>query len=383
MSAATISSDIVLEDTTLRDGEQAPGVGFDIETKVKICTAMINAGVRWIEAGIPAMGGDEKRALRRMRALDGEATLVAWNRGVRADVEESLEMGFEAIHIGLPASDHLLDSSVRRDRRWLLEQAASLIGLAKDHGAFVSISAEDVGRADRGFLTEYAAHVAAAGADRLRLSDTIGVLTPEGYAQIVTDVRTAASIDVQCHAHNDFGLAVANTLAGLCAGARWFHVTINGIGERAGMPDFATTLLALRQLYGVDVGIDLRCCGELSALVTAATGIDLPPWYPVVGSNAFAHESGIHVNALLRDGAAFEPFDPHTVGRERRLVLGKHSGRALVREMLANRGVTATEVEISECLRVSRERAIRDQKGVDPELLLELLEEVRGANAAR
>lgn len=170
--------DIILEDTTLRDGEQAPGIAFSKETKIAIHDRLVAAGVRWIEAGIPAMGGTELDTLETLLARGSDATLVAWNRGVKGDVTFSLDLGFKAVHIGLPTSNIHLENSLGRDRRWLLQQAAVLIKYAKDRGAFVSISAEDIGRTELPFLEEYAVAVHDAGADRLRLSDTIGMLSP-------------------------------------------------------------------------------------------------------------------------------------------------------------------------------------------------------------
>lgn len=370
---------VVLEDTTLRDGEQTPGVAFNVEDKVRVHDLLVDAGVRWIEAGIPAMGGEELRALQELISRESPATLVAWNRGVRADVEQSLELGFQAIHIGLPASDRLLRSSVGRNRSWLLEQARMLIAVAKEKGAFVSISAEDVARTELGFLQEYACVVADAGADRLRLSDTIGALGPEAYARRIEVVKTASSIAIQCHTHNDYGLALANTLAGVTAGARWFHATVNGIGERAGMPDLAQVVMALQRLYGVDLGIDPTCLKTLSDLVSDLTDITPVPWQPIVGENVFAHESGIHVNAMLRDGEAFEAFAPSEVGGTRRLVLGKHSGRALVRKMLSEAELDATEDEIAKCLELSRTWAVQSREAVDVMRLTKILEAVRGS----
>lgn len=370
---------VILEDTTLRDGEQTPGVAFSVDDKIRVHDLLVEAGVRWIEAGIPAMGGEELRALQKLMSMESPATLIAWNRGVRADVEQSLDLGFQAIHIGLPASDRLLRSSVGRDRGWLLEQARILIAVAKEKGAFVSISAEDVARTDLGFLEEYACVVAESGADRLRLSDTIGALGPEEYARRVEAVTSVCSIAVQCHAHNDYGLALANTLAGVKAGARWFHVTVNGIGERAGMPDLAQVVMALQRLYSVDLGIDPTCLKPLSNLVSKLTDVTPVPWQPIVGENVFAHESGIHVNAMLRDSEAFEAFAPADVGGTRRLVLGKHSGRALVRQMLSAAHIDATEDEIAKCLELSREWAVRSGESVDATRLSELLASVRSS----
>jgi homocitrate synthase NifV len=353
-----LRDDIILEDTTLRDGEQTPGIAFAPATKRRILDLLIDVGVRWVEIGIPAMGGQELEFIRSVLDRQDEARLVVWHRGVRADVAASLDLGFRSVHIGLPTSDVHLAASVRKDRAWLLETARSLVEYCKDRGAFVSISAEDLARTDVDFLQEYAGVVHEAGADRLRLSDTIGVLPPEEYGARVAAVRDSCPIDLQCHAHNDFGFGTANVLAGLHAGARYFHVTVNGIGERAGMADFAQVAVALRLLYGRDLGIDLSRMAELSALVAGATRHAMPPWQPIVGDNVFAHESGIHVNGMLRDASSFEPFPPELVGGRRKYVLGKHSGRALLASVLEAEGIQPREDLLQDCLAVVRDRAI-------------------------
>lgn len=374
-------SDIILEDTTLRDGEQTPGVAFSKETKQKILDAMIDAGITSIEIGIPAMGGQELDFVKSVRDRQDAARLVVWHRGIREDIESSLNLGFNAVHIGLPTSKVHLAASVRKDRGWLLETARSLVEMAKDRGAFVSISAEDLARTELGFLQEYAGVVAAAGADRLRLSDTIGIMTPEQYGGRVAAVRETADIDLQCHAHNDFGLGMANTLAGLQAGARYFHVTVNGIGERAGMADLAQAVVTLQRLYDVDLGVDMSKLAGLSRLVADATNQTVAPWQPIVGDNVFAHESGIHVNGMLRDTSTFEPFPPELVGGTRKYVLGKHSGRALVKWVLDERGIEATDDELQVLLEQVRELAIASSGAVAPEQLVELHERLRVPSA--
>jgi len=363
-------SDIILEDTTLRDGEQAPGVAFDKTTKSAILDALLAAGVRWVEVGIPAMGGEEVEFLKEAAERQDEATLIAWNRGVRADIEFSLDLGYRAVHIGLPASKLHLEKSVGKGRDWLLRSASDMVKLAKDRGAFVSISAEDIARTDLDLLVDYAQTVAAAGADRLRLSDTIGILTPEEYARRVSTVVANADIDTQCHAHNDFGLGFANTLAGLQAGARYFHVTVNGVGERAGMTDLAQAAVTLQTLYDVPLGIDTTKLTKLSELVAEACCRPVVPWQPIVGHNVFAHESGIHVNAMLKDTSTFEPFPPEQVGGERRYVLGKHSGRALIETVLKEHGRTFTDENLAGCLVWLRQESVDRRGAVEPDELV-------------
>jgi homocitrate synthase NifV len=365
-----ISHNIILEDTTLRDGEQTPGIAFSIDQKLAIFDALLKIGVRYIEPGIPTMGGDEVTALKSMLERKDEALLVGWNRGVREDIEASLSLGFRAIHIGLPTSKTHLEKSLGRDRAWLIARATELIKFAKDHGVFVSISAEDVGRTEIPFLQDYAGAVSEAGADRLRLSDTIGIMTPEKYAERVRSVRSVTGVAVQCHCHNDFGLAIANTLAGLEAGATYFHVCVNGIGERAGMPDLAQMTMALKKFHGVDVGIDTTSLVALAALVSDASHQPLPIWQPIVGRNIFAHESGIHAKGMLKDTGTFEPFEPEEVGGERRYVVGKHSGRAIVKHVLEERGVAVDDDLLPICLDTVRKESSRIGGAVEPELLL-------------
>jgi homocitrate synthase NifV len=367
-----IRDDIILEDTTLRDGEQSPGVAFSKATKLAIHDYLVATGVRWIEVGIPAMGGEELDTLKAMIARGSDATLVAWNRGVKEEVALSLDIGFNAVHIGLPTSKVHLKESIGKDRSWLIEQATDLIKYAKDRGAFVSISAEDVGRTEIPFLQEYACAVAEAGADRLRLSDTIGILTPEAYAERVQSVVKVSSIDVQCHTHNDFGLAVANTLAGLRAGARYFHVTVNAIGERAGMPDLAQTTLALKKLYGKDLSIDTSRLYQLSRIVAEASKQKIVPWQPIVGDNVFAHESGIHAKGMLKNDKTFEPFSPEEVGGQRKYIIGKHSGRAILHYVLREQGVTVDETKLGHCLNEVRALAIQQNGSVSPEQLQDI-----------
>jgi len=353
--------DLIIEDTTLRDGEQAPGVAFDKEAKIRVYELLVKAGVKWLEVGIPAMGGEELETIKvlREKGIEDGVTTVAWNRGIKEDVRQSLDLGFTSIHIGLPTSNIHLKNSINKDKKWLVQQATDLVKFAKDRGAFVSISAEDVGRTDINFLQEYTVHVTEAGADRLRLSDTVGILSPEKYAHIIQSVKKVSAIDLQSHAHNDYGLATANTLEAIKSGVRYFHVTVNGIGERAGMADLSQMALLLQHMYNLDLGIDLSMLTDLAEAVSFYTRTPLYPWQPVVGKNVFSHESGIHANGTIKCGGAFEPFAPSLVGGKRKIVIGKHSGKHALKYVLEEAGIhKVNETLLSYCLHEVRALSI-------------------------
>jgi homocitrate synthase NifV len=362
-----VRNDIILEDTTLRDGEQAPGIAWNKAQKLRIFNALVDAGVRWIEVGIPRMGGEELRFLEEVVERQGTLKLVAWNRGIREDVKFSIDLGYNAVHIGLPTSDSHIQHSIGKSRDWVKTRAADLVKYAKDRGVFVSISAEDVGRTDEGFLVEYAGVLEEAGADRMRLSDTIGILTPEQYQAKVETVAKAVSLDPQCHCHNDFGLAVANTLAGLKGGARYFHVCVNAIGERAGMPDLAQMVMAAKKLYNIELGVKTEQLRALSQVVADESGIAMPPWSPVVGDNVCSHESGIHAKGVLVATGTFEPFSASEVGGEHKIVIGKHSGRAGIRHCLAAANVEVDESAMEHCLELVRAAAIENARALEPQ----------------
>jgi homocitrate synthase NifV len=369
-----------LEDTTLRDGEQSPGIAFGKEAKMAIYRKLVEIGVKWIEIGIPAMKGNEAIVLQEINEMSysDKVNVIAWNRGILDDIAYSISLGFKIIHIGLPTSDIHLRDSIKKNRKWLLNRATELIKFAKDKEVFVSISAEDIGRTEISFLEEYAYAIAEAGADRLRLSDTIGILTPEQYAYIVTRIKKITKIDLQCHAHNDFGLAVINTIYALLAGARYFHVTVNAIGERSGMPDFAQVVIALKRLYNIDLGINTAKLAELSELVAKYTNINLYPWHPIVGSNVFAHESGIHANAIINNSKTFEPFPPELVGGERKIIIGKHSGKAAIQYKLKDLGIEEVQEGLLDCcLTKVREKAVLKQSSLSESELIDIYNQLK------
>lgn len=363
------SKNIIYEDTTLRDGEQAPGIAFDKETKIKIFKMLYSAGVRWFEVGIPAMGGDELSALQEILKIKNDAIVLAWCRGIKEEVEQALDLGFKAVHVGLPVSDIHINNSLDKDRKWLIDTAVEIVKLVKNRGAFLSISAEDVGRADIDFLLEYAKAVSYAGADRLRLSDTVGILDFNRYGEIVKKVKENIDIEVQCHTHNDFGLAIANTLSGLINGAKYFHATINGIGERAGMPDILPVYMALKKMYNIDLNLDIKKLLKCSDYLKEITGTKCLPWSPLIGENIFLHESGIHVNGMVNNSKTFEAIQAYELGKESHFILGKHSGKSTIKYLLKKNKINYSKDQLPKALEFVKRQSVINKGEVSIEEL--------------
>lgn len=341
-------------DTTLRDGEQAPGVAFAPEVKVHLARLLDRLGVAEIEAGTPACGGAEAEAVRRVAALGLAARVTAWCRMSVADIERAAGCGVGGVAIAVPSSDLHIRSKFGRDRAWVVAGLQKCIGHAKLRGLHVCAAFEDASRADEAFLAHLARHARAAGADRLRLSDTVGLLDPFATAERVGRFLVHTDLPLEFHAHNDFGLATANALAAARAGATHLSVTALGLGERGGNAALEEVALGLERLGGRKTGLVLTRLPDLFAAVAHATGRPIPPGKPVAGANAFVHESGIHVAGILKNPETYEPYPPQLVGATRRLVLGKHSGTAALAHRLAALGIKATRAQLQRLLGVVR-----------------------------
>jgi homocitrate synthase NifV len=339
-----MNSSITINDTTLRDGEQAAGVAFQIPEKISIAALLDAIGVPEIEVGIPAMGAVETEAIRAMLSLGLRAHLLGWNRAVPSDILASIRCGLKRIHISVPVSDRQIAAKFQGDRPRLLRQLRQCVEMALEQGLWVSVGAEDASRTPLEQVIELAQMAQSWGCRRFRYCDTVGVLDPfSTYKQIRRLVR-AINIPVEMHTHDDLGMATANALAGIRAGAQSVNTTVNGLGERAGNAPLEEVVMALRCTLGIDVGVDTRRLRELSQQVARASGAPLPPWKAIVGDNAFAHESGIHAAGVLRDPQTYEPFPPEAVGSQRRLVLGKHSGRHLLLQILKEQGIPVEQI---------------------------------------
>lgn len=363
---------VMIDDTTLRDGEQTAGVVFANREKVRIARLLDEVGVHQIEAGIPAMGGDERSVIEEIAHLGLRASVLGWNRANTQDIQTSLDCGVDAIAISLATSDIHIQTKLVKDRAWVLDTIRESVAFAKSAkpDLYVSVNAEDASRTELPFLIEYAKAAQAEGADRIRFCDTIGLMEPFRTYAVVKHLREESGLEVEMHTHNDFGMAVANAIAGVHAGATWVNVTVGGLGERAGNAALEEVVMALKHIEGFDLGMDTTRFRELGEYVMAAAGRQIPAWKSVIGTNVFAHESGIHADGVIKNPSTYEVFAPAEVGLARQIVIGKHSGSRALQLKFEEYGIRVTKEEATELLPRVRTMAIELKRALfDKELI--------------
>lgn len=368
---------IYIVDTTLRDGEQTAGVVFANAEKVAIAEMLSELGVDQLEVGIPTMGGDEKRAIKNIANRNLKSSIMAWNRAVISDIEESIDCGVDAVAISISVSDIHIKHKLKTSREWVLENMVKSVEFAKKNGLYVSVNGEDASRADKDFLVQFMNTAKKAGADRFRYCDTVGIMEPFRLKKDIEYLYKNTGFDIEMHTHNDFGMATANALAGTKAGANHIGVTVNGLGERAGNAALEEVIMAFKILLCHDTNFDTKMFREVSEYVSRAAGRELPPWKAIVGDNMFAHESGIHADGAIKNPKNYEAFDPKVVGLERQIVIGKHSGKSAIINKFKEYGIELNKEEAEGILDMVRATAVRLKRSLFDKELVRLYKEYK------
>lgn len=373
--AANLPGKILFWDETMRDGEQTPGVAFSPEEKLEIATLLDEMGVPIMDVGIPVVSREESRGVKMIAGAGLHASVMAAARAVRRDTEACVECGVDEIALFIACSDLHLKYKLNMSREQVKEAAVRETEYAKAHGLKVSFVTEDTFRADLDYVVELYNACIDAGATRAVICDTVGVMTPAGMKWFIDEIRPRLhAVQLSFHGHNDFGLAVANSLAALEAGVEVPHTCVNGLGERSGNASFEELVMTLESLYGVDTGIDTSRLYELSLLVEKLSGVPIGVHKPIVGYNAFSHESGIHADGVIKHTLTYEPIQPEGIGRHRQFIFGKHTGSTAVEQKLQSRHAEATNEQVQTLVNLIKEFSENKSK-VDPQAFVELFHE--------
>lgn len=360
--------DIKVLDTTLRDGEQTPGISLITSEKLRIASKLDSMNVDYIEAGSAIISKGERDSIKEITKQGFNAEILSFSRPLQKDIDYCLSCDVDAVNLVVPTSDLHISQKLKKSKEELLQMSNSAIQYCKDHGLTVELAAEDASRSDIDFLRTVFKNAEDFKVDRLCICDTVGILTPDLSYNLFSQFNDLSK-PIACHCHNDFGLAVANTLAAINAGASEFHSTVNGIGERAGNTSFEEVVVAINFLFSdYSTNVNIHEIYSISKLVSRLTGM-VPPNKPIVGENAFAHESGIHADGIIKNSKTYEPISPELVGQKRKFVLGKHMGSHALNNRLNELGVEVSQDQLSQIFNNVKDLADKGKVICDVDLL--------------
>lgn len=337
---------ITIDDTTLRDGEQSAAVAFSIDEKIDIATSLAAIGVSELEIGIPSMGSDERESIQAITRLGLNTRLLVWARMHEQDLSVCKGLDVHMVDLSIPVSDQQIYNKLNKDHGWVLSSIRRHVQQAIEMGFEVCVGGEDASRARPDFLLQVVEAAQAAGAKRFRFADTVGLMEPFGVLASIKTLRNETDLDIEMHAHDDIGLATANTLAAVVGGATHVNTTVCGLGERAGNAALEEVVVCLQNLYNYDLGINLKTYPTLAEKVASASGRPIPWSKSLVGEGVYTHESGIHVDGLLKDVRNYQGVSPDIIGREHKLIIGKHSGSHAVKKAYMDLGIELDDIQV-------------------------------------
>ena len=354
-----------LIDTTLRDGEQAPGASFTRKEKLQIAELLDKMGIPELEIGTPAMGCEEVADMRAIVNAGFNFKTLAWCRATKKDIDAAIKTGVERVNISFPTSD-IHQMAMMKDRQWVLRTLQEMVEYASGHFEFIAIGAQDASRADHHFLADFVWQASACGVQRVRIADTVGILNPFSTASLIRKIsKIAPNMELEFHAHNDLGMANANSVAALTSGATSVSLTVNGLGERAGNAALEEVIMALDLSFGCKHGFNTSSIGALSALVSKASKRPLPISKPVTGGKVLSHESGIHTRFLISNRNTYQLIAAKAIGlKETEFVYGKHTGSYALRILLERESIFVSEVSVSTLLEQVKQVAVAKKQGL-------------------